>query len=149
MNTTPLEGVDVEVAEIQFGHDDQVRRAIWEANGKNFSVQHFFIHGGKRLGDHYHLKRDELFTVTKGTGKLYLQRAENGQLSGESTVVDLMPGVVVYIPPRVAHTFIFDYVEDETDVEILSEMWQYSHFPFSDEDTMRMPLAIAPEASQM
>lgn len=132
---------DVEVAELTFGHSDD-RRTIWDAKGKSFSANQFFINGEARLGDHTHVLRDELFWIMKGTGILYLQRVEDGLPIGEIKTVDLYPGMVISIPHGIAHTFVFDYASGPDGQEILNEMLQVSNMPFSDEDTVKTPLDV-------
>lgn len=142
----PFPDTSVEVGEIHLTYTDETGLEIWGTTGLRFSTQHFFIPGEIHLGGHYHQERKELFTIALGTGRLYMQLVDRktGELTGEMQVVELYPGVVVFIDSYVAHTFVFNRHDDDCGREIQSEMWQHAGTPFSRDDTFEMPLAIAP-----
>lgn len=73
------------------------------------------IHEGKNLSYHYHLKRTEIWTITKGDG-LFI-------LDGKIKIVKT--GDVLSIPPRVLHAIFahndLEFIEVQTGSELLEE----------------------------
>ena len=125
------------VQSLQLVHEDN-RRAIYEVNGSDFSVQYFKINSEpvlKGLGNHYHRKKSEVFTILSGGGLVLLQDVNNdGQPVGEVRVQELNPRDVVTIPSFVVHTF---HLRPD------SEMHCYSTKPFdpNDKDMTQFELA--------
>lgn len=71
--------------------------------------------------EHYHRDEEMVYFVLRGSGKIYLDRAEH--------VVS--PGSAVYIPPKVLHrlvntgkdALVFLWATDEAKLESLSTVW--------------------------
>ncbi len=73
------------------------------------------IYIGKNLSYHYHLKRTEIWTITKG----------NGQFILDGNVDVVKPGDVLRIPPRALHAILADteleFIEVQTGSELVEE----------------------------
>lgn len=89
-------------------HEDY-RRIIAEFNSEemDFSVQRFQIREKIPLGNHYHAKKDEVFVILKGKGKVTLQYLGVDFNSGIKTF-DLAEGSVVHVEKNMAHTFVLE-----------------------------------------
>lgn len=115
---------------IDLVHED-ARRAIAEFNTDDwdFSVQRFATKERIPLGNHYHVKKDEIFVILKGGGSVATQRVKEPE---SRETFSLKIGSVIYVPKNMAHTF---------ELEPGSEMICFSTKAF-DKDDMH-PLVLA------
>jgi mannose-6-phosphate isomerase-like protein (cupin superfamily) len=86
-----------------------IRRTISEVNDSenDYSVQFFKVQEQIPLGNHYHVRKYEVFLVLKGEGGLYVQTlTKAAEKVGGMRRVSIQAPCVVRIPPLVAHAFL-------------------------------------------
>ena len=85
---------------------DDDRRTIHEDDDKvaQSSTQAFLVKNNDRpLGNHYHIRRTELFFIVEGEVELLVTSNPAGKFRKVSTA--LPTGTLIVIPPLVAHAF--------------------------------------------
>jgi len=97
------------------------RRAIYELDTLNGTYQFFEVFcSDLPLGKHFHLKKDEEFTILSGKGFVLLCTVNDDcSQKGEVQKIDLVPGSVVKVPSGTAHTF---YLDSESSMACVSTM---------------------------
>lgn len=93
-----------EVGTLKLVHED-MRRAIREYNGEDFSITDFMISRRIPLGDHFHARKREVFTIIDGEGYVVLKDTRDDSVP---VIHPLQTGSVVAIDPFMAHTFVLD-----------------------------------------
>lgn len=93
-------------------HEDE-RRAIYEMNSLpgGFSVQLFTIKAAIPLGNHFHKRKSEVFTILHGGGILVAQKVDprsGAPMEGTREFMVVRTGAVVRIPSYTAHTFVLE-----------------------------------------
>jgi mannose-6-phosphate isomerase-like protein (cupin superfamily) len=103
--------------------DERRELSEFDTEYADFSVQRFVVKERIPLGNHYHTKKDEVFVILSGRGRVILQKV--GVNKNGETTLPLKKGSVVYIPKNTAHTFL---------LEIGSEMICFSTKAFDKDD---------------
>ena len=118
---------------VQFGTLNVVandeRREIREREFPDSSVQLFVVKDGTQpLGQHYHRKKVEIFYFTEGGGIIYTAQVNSvGEIVGEVKKFEVVPGVIIRIPPY--HTHRFDLLPGTRFVAFSSKPFDQKDMP--------------------
>ena len=86
-------------------HKD-ARRAIYEMNFEDCSIQGFAIKDRLALGKHAHRVKTEVFKIVAGEGVvLTVPLKDAGEMCGVPTTTPIKAGDIVHIKPLTGHTF--------------------------------------------
>jgi mannose-6-phosphate isomerase-like protein (cupin superfamily) len=97
-------------------------------------VQFFWIMGRGPLGQHFHKRTEEVFSIMNGRGVIFVVPVDdNGKMIGSVSRFDVNRGCVIRIPQFHAHRF--DMVEG-------TEMLAFSSLPFDQADLFPCPIEV-------